>query len=84
MSRGGRLLSAYPQNAQNIMHRYFERSQVKLHLNAGAFNSEKEEVKQYDIVLKCIGSSQNSQYMQNETFKNCVDKSGRIKVNHHF
>lgn len=57
MSWGAKLLSAYPEAAQNIMHRYFEWTDIEMHLNAGPYDPDSELVKTYDVVIKCIGSS---------------------------
>jgi len=52
-----------------------------MHLNAGAFDPEK--AKSYDVVIKCIGSKQNSGYMR-DNLSRCIDSAGRIKVNEYF
>jgi pyruvate/2-oxoglutarate dehydrogenase complex dihydrolipoamide dehydrogenase (E3) component len=62
-NRGPNLLSAYNPKAQRVMKGYFENSNAELHLDQGEFDPGSDLVKEYDVVIKCIGSKQNSQYM---------------------
>jgi len=37
------------------MRNYFEGTTAKLHLNGGAFDPNKEDVKDYELIVKCVG-----------------------------
>lgn len=77
-----KLLTGLPEKAGTLCQENFEKNGVKLHLNT-RYDPNSEVAKEYDFVIKCIGTHTYTPFFDNDKFKDCKDHRGRIFVNDH-
>ena len=81
--RGKSVLSGANVKGQTIMNQLIDRTNVTVHRNQGNFDPDSELAKSYSMVVKCVGSKHNSEYMSHG-MEDFVDSKGRIQVNSHY
>ena len=74
------LLPGYPAKAGEKAKKCFEDRGVKVYLNQ-KFDPNGEEAKEYDFVIRCIGTYPCIPFFENDTYNDCKDQRGRIYVN---
>lgn len=77
------LLVGFPERTGARAYTHFDNNGVNIHTGM-YFEPNSDIAKQYDFILMCVGLTCYTPFMDNQEFKDCKDKRGRIYVNEYF
>jgi len=77
------LLSGFPTSASAKALRHFENNITDVRLGK-RYDPNSELSNDYEFKLMCVGLTHHTPFFDNDSFKQCKDKRGRIFVNEYF